>query len=225
MFAAGVAERTRERNRAVFDGAFGRAYSFYTERERLSRLIAAVVWGGDIRPFYASMGAIGTTRDGGTIVDAPCGAGVAFRGLDPGQQVRYIALDLSRHMVERARRRAGELGLAQIEFVVGDAESVPVEDGSVDLYLSYFGLHCFPDPRRAVAEIARCLRPGGRVVGSMLTRGPTLRQRLLVQPGRGGFGPGGTPEELRAWLGSAGLRNASVQPSGVFAYFNARKPG
>jgi ubiquinone/menaquinone biosynthesis C-methylase UbiE len=214
----------RERNRAVFDGAFGRVYSFYTERERLSRLIAAVVWGGDIRPFYASMRAIGETPDGGTIVDAPCGAGVALRGLHPGQRVRYIALDLSPRMLERARRRARELGLAQIEFLEDDAQSLPVEDGSVDLFLSYFGLHCLPDPPAAVAEIARSLRRRGRVVGSMITRGPTLRHRVLVRPGRGGFGPVGTVGDLRDWLAAAGLPDATVEASGLFAYFEARKP-
>lgn len=224
MSGARIADNTRERNRALFDGPFGRVYSFYIERERLSRLIAAVVWGGDIRPFYASMRAIAEAPDAGVIVDAPCGAGVALRGLRPGQRVRYIALDLSPQMLERARKRAGELGLAQIEFLEGDAQALPVEDGSVDLFLSYFGLHCVPDPRGAVAEITRCLRPGGRVVGSMITRGPTLRHRLLVRPGRGGFGAGGTVDELREWLKSAGLRDATVEASGLLAYFQAGKP-
>ncbi|HYU14720.1 MAG TPA: methyltransferase domain-containing protein [Candidatus Acidoferrum sp.] len=224
MPRAGAAERTRERNRALFDGAFGRLYSFHIERERLSRLIAAVVWGGDVRPFYTSMRAIGEVSDGGLIVDAPCGAGVAFRGLRPEQRVRYIALDLSPRMLERARQRAGDLGLNQIELVEGDALSVPVEDASVDLFLSYFGLHCFPDPEEAVTEMARCLRPGGRVVGGMISRGRTARQRLLVRPGRGGFGPGGTVEDLERWLEGAGFGKAAVNASGLFAYFNAERP-
>lgn len=207
----------------MFEGPFGRVYSFYTERERLSRLIAAVVWGGYIRPFYASMRAIAETPHGGVIIDAPCGAGVAFRGLRPGQDVHYIALDFSPRMLERARRRAGELGLAQIALVEGDAQSLPVEADSVDLFLSYFGLHCFPDPPAAVAEIVRCLRPGGRLVGSMITRGPTLRHRLLVRPGRGGFGPVGTVDQLREWLVSAGLRDVTVDTSGLFAYFHATR--
>ena len=141
-----VADTTRERNRALFEGAVGRAYSFYIDRERLSRVIARVLWGADIRPFYASMRAVGDLPDGGLIVDAPCGAGVAFRGLRPGQPVRYLALDLSPRMLEQARRRADESRLSQIELIEGDAGSVPARDASVDLFLSYFGLHCFPDP-------------------------------------------------------------------------------
>jgi ubiquinone/menaquinone biosynthesis C-methylase UbiE len=218
-------DRARERNRALFDSAFGRIYGFYIERERLSRLIAALVWGADSRPFYASMHAIAEVEDGGIIVDAPCGAGVAFRGLRPGQRVRYIALDLSPRMLERARRRAAELGLAQIEFLEGDAQSIPIEAGSVDLFLSYWGLHCFPDPAQAVAEIARCVVPGGRVVGSMIVGGRSPRQRLLVQPGRGGFGPGGGMDDLRRWLDKARFQDITVESSGLFAYFQAVKPG
>lgn len=181
------------------------------------------MWGADTRPFYASMRAIGEVRDGGLIVDAPCGAGVALRGLRPGQCVRYVALDLSSRMLERARGRAVQLGLGQIEFVMGDAQSVPVEEGTVDLFLSYWGLHCFPNPALAVAEVARSVCPGGRVVGAMITRGHSVRHRLLVHPGRGGFGPGGTVDELRRWLDDAGLQDMTVETSGLFAYFQAVK--
>jgi ubiquinone/menaquinone biosynthesis C-methylase UbiE len=94
------------------------------------------------------MGAIGEVPDGGVIVDVPCGAGVAFGGLRADQDVRYIAIDLSPRMLERARRRATRLGLGQIELVEGDTESIPVEAAGVELFLSYWGLHCFPNPLR-----------------------------------------------------------------------------
>jgi hypothetical protein len=57
----------RARNRALFDGPFGRVYAYYTARPWLSRLIARVVWGGDIRPFYASLAEIARVPDGGLI--------------------------------------------------------------------------------------------------------------------------------------------------------------
>src|SRR5688572_24439725 len=94
------------RNRRFFDGPFGPVYSFYMEHERVSRLVARVVWGSDVRPFYASMTAISELSADATVVDAPCGAGVAFRAIDPGRQPRYLAVDLSERMLERARRRA-----------------------------------------------------------------------------------------------------------------------
>jgi hypothetical protein len=87
--------------------------------------------------------------------------------------------------------------------------------------LSYWGLHCFPDPALAVTEATRCLRPGGGLTGCTITRGRSWRHRLLVQPGRGGFGPGGTVEDLRHWLVDARLEALTVESSGLFAYFEA----
>jgi SAM-dependent methyltransferase len=105
--------------------------------------------------------------------------------------------------------------------VRADAAAIPIESGTADLFLSHFGLHCLADPEAAVREAARCLRPGGRLEGSMIVRGPRMRQRMLVRPGVGGFGPGGTIADLRRWLDRAGLRRERVEESGCFAYFCA----
>jgi SAM-dependent methyltransferase len=219
--AAGTAG---DRNRRVFDGPFGAVYGAYIKRERLARLIACVVWGSDVRPFYASMAAIGEVAKGGTIVDVPCGSGVAFRALRPGQRARYLAIDLSPRMLERARRYATKLDLRQIEFVEADAEALPLEDASTDLFLSYFGLHCLSHPDAAVREAARCLRPDGRLVGSTIVLGERRLDRVRVRPGVGGFGAVGTEVDLRRWLANARLEQRRVDRRGVFAFFAARKP-
>jgi SAM-dependent methyltransferase len=215
------ADEIRARNRASFAGAFGRVYSFLMEPPWLGCMIAAMYWGGDARPFYESMRAVGALPEGALVVDAPCGAGVAFAALSQRQRLRYLALDLSPVMLERARQRALSLGLDQIEFIEGDAERIPLENGSVDLFLSYWGLHCMPHPEAAVRETARCLRRGGRVIGAMICRGPRLRQRLFVRPGTRVFGPGGTVDELARWLAAAGLTQTRLEVSGPFAYFEA----
>ena len=67
------------------------------------------LWGGDAKPFYESIRAIGELPEGAVVVDAPCGAGVAFAALSPRQRLRYLALDLSPLMLERARQRARAL--------------------------------------------------------------------------------------------------------------------
>jgi SAM-dependent methyltransferase len=165
---------------------FGAAYSAYMERPLLSRLIGRAVWGGDSKPYYESMSAIAEVPEGGVIVDCPCGAGPALRALHPEATVRYIATDLAPSMIRRARRRAQARGLASIEFVQADATDLPVPTASADLFLSYWGLHCFEDPAAAIAETARVLKPGGRLVGSCFVRGAeSLRQRLLIRPGSG----------------------------------------
>lgn len=214
-------DEVHARNRASFDGAFGRLYSFWMERPWLGRAVGMALWGGDSQPYYESMRAVAELPAGAVIADAPCGAGVAFSALSPGQPVRYLALDLSPLMLERARARARALGLNQIEFIEGNAERMPLEDGSVDLFLSYWGLHCMPHPEAAIREVARCLRDGGRLVGAMICRGPSLRQRVFMRPGNGAFGPGGTVDDLAHWLAAAGLSQTRLEVSGAFAFFEA----
>jgi SAM-dependent methyltransferase len=220
-----VTQAVRERNRRVFASPFGAVYDFYIRRERLSQAIARILWHSDIRPFYANVAAaIGALPDGRTIVDAPCGSGVAFRALRPRQQVRYLGFDLSPAMLRRARRHADELGLEQIELAEADAESLPVGDASTDLFLSCFGLHCFPDPAAALREAARCLRADGRLVGATIVLGTRPLDRVRVRPRAGAYGPVGTDVDLRGWLASAGMAEIAVEVRGVFAYFAASRP-
>lgn len=201
----------------------GAAYSAYMERPRFSRALGRLFWGGDTKAYYESMSSIGETREGGTIVDCPCGAGPAFRALDPGREVRYVAADLSPAMLRRARRQAARRGLRGIEFIESKAEELPLEDGSADLFLSFWGLHCFPDPSAAVAEIGRVLKPGGRLVGASFVRGPSLRQRLTLRPHKGDFGPMGTEADLLGWLDAADLELTASERSGLYMFFEARR--
>lgn len=156
---------------------FGAAYSAYMERPHLSRLISRVVWGGDIKPYYENMDAVAEVAEGGTIVDCPCGAGLALRALRREAELRYVAADLSDAMLRRARKRAVSRGLGRVEFIEADAVDLPLRSGSADLFLSFWGLHCFDDPAAALAESARVLKPGGRLVASCFVRGDdSLRQ-------------------------------------------------
>lgn len=200
----------------------GAAYSAYMERPRVSSRISRIVWGGDTRPYYASMAAAVDVPAGSTIVDCPCGAGPAMRAIPA--EVSYVGVDLSPSMLRRARERAAARGLTKAELIEADAAAIPLPADFADLFFSFWGLHCFPDPAAALLEAARILKPGGRLVGSSFLRGKeTLRQRLFIRPDVGDFGPLGTQTGIETWLADAGLDLTSTERSGPFLFFEARK--
>lgn len=205
---------------------FGAAYSAYMERPRLSRLVSQIFWGGDTAPYYASMASVGKLTAGSTVVDCPCGAGPVLRVLPTDGSIHYVGVDRSPSMLRRAGKRAAARGLRDVELIQADAAQLPRPDKSADLFLSYWGLHCFLDPAAAIAEMARVLAPGGRLVGASFLRGAdTLRQRLFVRPHAGDFGPICTRPEIEALLDSAGFELTALERSGPFLFFDVRKAG
>jgi ubiquinone/menaquinone biosynthesis C-methylase UbiE len=208
-------------------GPFGAVYDFYIEREWLSRIVGRVCWGIDVRPLYASMRAVARRSAGATILDVPCGGGVALRALRPDQDVRYIAVDLSDEMLARVARRAEKRALRQVEVVRADICQLPIADGQADLCLSYSGLHAVADPQRALRELVRCLRPGGELVGTTFLCEGTRRQRWFFDSGRkrGIPGPDFTSRDLRDWLATLGIDEVRVEPDAGFAFFSGTKTG
>ena len=205
---------------------FGVVYSTYMERPRLSRMISRVVFGGDTKAYYESMAAVGQVPAGGTVVDCPCGAGPALRAVSARRNLHYVAADLSPSMIRRARRNAARRDLTNVEFIETDATAIPLPDASADLFLSLWGLHCFADPAAALAEAARVLKSGGRLVGASFVAGrDKLRQRLLIRPNFGDFGRVGSQGEIEGWLGEAGFELSRAERSGPLLFLDARASG
>lgn len=208
-----------ERN--VCAGPFGAVYDFYIERPRLARVVLRAMWGVDPRPFYRSLAEIGELPDGACVLDAPCGGGIALRGLRPGQRVHWTGVDLEPAMLRRAKRRAASFPVAEVNLVEGDIRRLPLADAGVDLCLSYGGLHCIGEPQVALAEMARCLRPGGRLLGSTFLAQGSRRQRALLR--NGDFAGVGTADDLRRWLADCGLTDIAVDREDGLAVFRARR--
>ncbi len=206
-------------------GPFGAAYDFCIERPWLMRRIGRAVWGVDLAPLYRSLDeTLAGVDPGATVLDVPCGGGLAFRGLRAHTQVRYFAADLSEEMLARAKRRAARRGLGQVEFVVADMTALPFADAQADLFLSYSGLHMIDDAERAVREIARCLKPGGEVIGTTFVREGARRQRLLFELGRrNGHALPPRMDDLRDWLNRAGIDHAEIDAHRGFALFRGRR--
>ena len=106
------------------------------------------------------VGHVGVKR-GERVLDVACGTGnAAIRAAQRGGMV--TGLDIVPALLDQGRALAAEAGV-EIEFVEGDAEDLPFEDASFDVVLSTFGCMFVPDQKRAASEIARVLRPDGRI--------------------------------------------------------------
>lgn len=107
-------------------------------------------------------------RSGETVLDLGSGAGIdcflASRAV--GGSGRVIGVDMTPEMVERARANAVKGGFANVDFRLGRLESLPVEDASVDAVTSNCVINLVPDKALVFREVARVLKPGGRVVVS-----------------------------------------------------------
>ncbi len=208
-----------------YDGIVGALYDYGVEHERLGRVAGWLMWRMDTRPMYKSMACVADVEDGSTVLDIPCGGGVIFRYLSPKQDVRYLAADIATEMLARAQREADKRQLKQIEFVEASVEDLPFEDASIDLCVCFNGLHCFPDPETAIAEMARCLRPDGRLVGATVVRDRGMLNNLFLKflQAAGPFGPGGSQVDYKRRFKDAGLKDLQLKFTGAEMIFEARK--
>jgi len=208
------------------DPLWASVYDWSVEHPQAGGLLWRAGIGSDLRRLYAAAMEIGRQPAGSSVLDVPCGGGVALRGLRPGQGVRYVAADISQAMLERtmavARRRQV---VAQVEPVLADVGKLPFADAEFDLVVSFTGLHCFPDPHLAVREMARVLHPGGVLTGSALLNDTGIRYVPVREIGRffGLVGPAATTTEVERWLTETGFEDISITHSGAMAYFRGTK--
>jgi SAM-dependent methyltransferase len=127
---------------------------------------------------------IGQIRPGERVVDVGCGAGIdsliAARMVGPTGRV--IGVDMTPAMLAKARRSAAEAQLSNVEFLEGFAESLPIPDGWADVVISNGVLNLMPDKAAALKEMARVLKPGGRLqIGDILVQKavPTSAKRKI----------------------------------------------
>jgi demethylmenaquinone methyltransferase/2-methoxy-6-polyprenyl-1,4-benzoquinol methylase len=152
-------------------------------------------------------------RPGDRVLDACCGTGeLALAAERAGGRV--TGLDFSGRMLERARGKS-----SSVEWVQGDLTSLPFEDGSFDAATVGFGIRNVPDLEAGLAELARVLRPGGRLGVLEITQPRGALRRFFrlwfdgVVPLLGRVLPGGAayaylPASVRRFPGPADIAAA-----------------
>ena len=113
---------------------------------------------GDTFYLWAVLGLIDPSL---TVGDLGCGTGLLAQTVAPHVR-RVVAVDASPEMLEAAKKRLE--GQANVSVRKGTLEALPLEDHELDVAMLSLVLHYSPDPARALAEVARVVRPGGRVL-------------------------------------------------------------
>lgn len=108
---------------------------------------------------------LGELSRGDQVVDIGCGAGIdsLIAAQMVGQDGQVIGVDMTDAMLEKARRGKQQTGWEQVEFRQGQAENLPVDDETADVVISNGAFNLMPDKPAVVREMARVLKPGGRL--------------------------------------------------------------
>jgi len=178
--------------------------------------------------------AIASLCAGETVLDLGAGGGFDcfIAGAKVGAQGRVIGVDMTPEMVSKARRNiegyAKQTKLANVEFRLGEIENLPVADASVDVVISNCVLNLSPDKPRVWREVARVLKPGGRVAVSDLALLKPLPDavRADVEALVGCVAGAVLVEETRAQAEAAGLSDIVLysKPEYIDAMTNWEDP-
>src|SRR5712692_770760 len=126
-------------------------------------------WREQLAPAQERLLALADIKPGERVLDVACGTGlVSFpAAMSVGPAGDVVATDISQDMVARAAEQAQILRLPNVTFHRMDAEDLQVETGTFDAALCALGLMYVPDPQKALSEMRRALRPGGRAVAAV----------------------------------------------------------
>jgi arsenite methyltransferase len=132
---------------------------------------------------------VGPLRDGERVVDVGCGGGIdsLIAANMVGASGHVIGVDMTPAMLTKARASAAAAGMTNVAFREAFGESLPVEDGWADVVISNGVLNLMPDKDAALREMARVLKPGGR-----LQIGDILVQKAVPQSAK---------EDIALWTG------------------------
>ena len=218
---AASASRSDSAARASCCGPDGSAAVFgeilYADADRAALPDAAVL---------ASLGcgnptAVAELREGERVLDLGSGGGidVILSAQRVGPSGRAFGLDMTDEMLELAVRNASEAGVTNVEFVRGTIESVPLPSSTIDVVISNCVINLAADKAAVFREIARVLRPGGRVGVSDIVADDALSPAERAERGSfaGCIAGALSFSEFRAGMAAVGLVDVEVVPTHAVA--------
>jgi ubiquinone/menaquinone biosynthesis C-methylase UbiE len=141
-----------------------------------------------------------------TVADIGTGTGILAREL-ANAGVHVIAIDRSERMLEAARKSVHEPHADAIDFRLGEANTLPVEDDEVDAAMAHMVLHYVASPGEVVQEMARIVRPGGKVVVVDFVQ----HEHEWMKHELGVLWQGFAPSTIQRWFEDAGLRGFELE--------------
>jgi SAM-dependent methyltransferase len=131
-----------------------------------------------LEPAAERVVALATLREGEHVLDLACGTGnAALVAARAGGDV--TGLDAAARLIDVARERTAAEGL-EASFVVGDVQELPFDDAAFDVVLSLFGVIFAENPERAMSELLRVLRPGGRALLAVWVPAGTMNAMVNI---------------------------------------------
>jgi|SRR5580658_663399 arsenite methyltransferase len=171
--------------------------------------------------------ALAQLNAGETVLDLGSGGGidVLLSARRVGPTGKAYGLDMTDEMLALANDNKRKAAIANVEFLKGEIESIPLPDNSVDVIISNCVINLSADKDKVLREAFRVLKPGGRfAVSDVVTRGeilPEIRQSVLAWVGC----IAGALEEndYRRKLGAAGFEKIEVEPTRIYRAEDARE--
>src|ERR1051325_5775021 len=181
--------------------------------------------------------ALAELHEGDVVLDLGSGGGidVLLSARRVGQTGKAYGLDMTDEMLALARENQRKAGVANVEFLKGEIEDIPLPDASVDVIISNCVINLSADKRRVLREAFRVLRPGGRfAVSDVVVRGEMpAAVRRSMELWVGCVAGALEEQEYQRLLAEAGFVDIGVEPTRIYeevggrimgAFVRARRP-
>jgi len=170
--------------------------------------------------------ALAELKEGETVLDLGSGGGidVLLSARRVGPAGKAYGLDMTDEMLALARENQRKAGVANVEFLKGEIENIPLPDGSVDVIISNCVINLSADKDRVLREAFRVLKPGGRLaVSDIVVRGEVPAAiRRNVELWIGCMAGALEESEYRAKLAAAGFVDIDLEPTRIYRAEDAR---